>query len=590
MSVLTSGFTGLLFAPTSDETLASLFFQDPDLLVGPDLTLTASTLFKRVKIEDLVNDSVIVLLQDIVPNAIGEVLPGPIPGISGKATPAVFYQQRSSTPLIHVLALVADLHGTDPLFPATCQHFPAPKEIPTSFTVPHVYDGYAITLTSIGVDLYRNSAGNHFKPVWDNTFDATPPHPIKFVENIPVLPASPMVINSVGLVNAASSNPLFQVGAQVPSKSIAAQKSLFENISFWYWWNGQDMPKTIEIFGGAGNLDVLCPASVDAIMSKMHTRFQNYPIFRPENIQLLIRAHWSKVFSQNTNKSFNSLSICLFTDPNADGTPHVFKKISSKLTDPFLVAAISDLFEIILTCFTPNKPEDIHRSSELLARVSIFMNALSTVGNIQSAHIDVQVELINNMFYNLFHIPKNEPFLNQKIPVPDLTQQFFDKVTETLHYSTSAIQAITSEALHYPDLAKKQFGATSVPATPTKKQKGKQSAAAKKKAKLTSPTATTVPSAASTVSSPPTTTVSNSVHCVNHAASLLSSQWPAGAPVPAGCHPTNGKPCTRQHSMTITPGIPIANGLVTDLLNGVEGFRNAKAFASNFKITLNGWH
>ena len=98
----------------------------------------------------------------------------------------------------------------------------------------------------------------------------------------------------------------------------------------------------------------------------------------------------------------------------------VFKKINSKQTDPYLNAAISDLFEIITTCLTPNEAADIQRKAELLARVNLFMNDLSTVGNLSGALINVQVELINNMFYNLFHIAKTNPFVHQKVPVPAL--------------------------------------------------------------------------------------------------------------------------------------------------------------------------
>ena len=172
-----------------------------------------------------------------------------------------------------------------------------------------------------------------------------------------------------------------------------------------------------------------------------------------------------------------------------------------------------------------------------------------------------------------------------------MNQDFFDKVTEALYHSPSDIQSVTQRALLYPELARKQFGSSAESLPLTKKRKGKQSAAAKKKAKLTTstPTPSAAPSPTKGPSSPPPT-VSNSVHCVNHTASLMASQWPPGAPPPAGCHPTNGKPCTRQHySMTITPGIPITSGLINDLINGVEGFRNAKAFSEHFKKTLNGW-
>ena len=66
----------------------------------------------------------------------------------------------------------------------------------------------------------------------------------------------------------------------------------------------------------------------------------------------------------------------------------------------------------------------------------------------------------------------------------------------------------------------------------------------------------------------------------------MASQWPPGAPSPAGCHPNNGKPCTRSHSMPIVAGTPIDKGLVNDLLSSIDGFRNA----TNFKITLKAWH
>ena len=123
--------------------LCQLFsFQISDLLIDGDLQLAASALFQRVQISDLIDDSVIVLLQDIVPAVL-------LPGITAKATPAVVYQQRSSTPLIHILALVANLHGTNALFPAQCSFFVHPAIGPLSVVVPHSYPRYAIALTSI---------------------------------------------------------------------------------------------------------------------------------------------------------------------------------------------------------------------------------------------------------------------------------------------------------------------------------------------------------------------------------------------------------------------------------------------------------
>ena len=156
-------------------------------------------------------------------------------------------------------------------------------------------------------------------------------------------------------------------------------------------------------------------------------------------------------------------------------------------------------------------------------------------------------------------------------------------------YSPADIQKITLEALNYPNEARKQFGFSEAAASPTKKQKQKQpKTAANKKPKVTvaSPN---VPSPTKSPKHSGSGTISNSVHCINHAASLMASQWPPNAPPPAGCHPNNGKPCTRSHFMVISSGTPINKGLVTDLLNGIDGFRNAKVFSNNFKDTIKAW-
>ena len=162
-----------------------------------------------------------------------------------------------------------------------------------------------------------------------------------------------------------------------------------------------------------------------------------------------------------------------------------------------------------------------------------------------------------------------------------------------MEYSSTDIQSITNQALLYPAKARKQFGYNAVPALSKKQKKeANQNAATAKKTKITrgnnkTPAAPVIKP--SSVPVTPSGSSSNSVHCVNQAASLMVSQWPVGALPPSGCHPTNGRPCTRQHSMAITAGTPIDKALVTDLLSGVEGFRNAKNFVTNFKNTLNSW-
>ena len=142
---------------------------------------------------------------------------------------------------------------------------------------------------------------------------------------------------------------------------------------------------TLNIFGGVGNEDILCASAVDHIMSKLHKRFLLYPICRPENIKLLMKGFFSKLLTCASNGSYNSISICLFTNPNADGSAYIFKNP----TDPLLSQAVKDFFEIICTLFTPDTTIEQRRSSELLARVSSYMNDLSNVGNLFSALIDV---------------------------------------------------------------------------------------------------------------------------------------------------------------------------------------------------------
>lgn len=82
-----------------------------------------------------------------------------------------------------------------------------------------------------------------------------------------------------------------------------------------------------------------------------------------------------------------------------------------------------------------------------MARVSSYMNDLSNVGNLSNALIDVQVELINTVLFNLFQIPKLEPFRSLKIADPALNAEFWDKVTDVSVYSPADIKKITTEAL-----------------------------------------------------------------------------------------------------------------------------------------------
>ena len=387
-----AGFNHAAFAPIAQDILDALFVQDPDLLTGPDRLLQAGTYFRRSFLSEMIHDSVLVLLQDLIPlDANGDPLPVP-PVITGKATPAIFYQQRSFTPFTKTIVRVANLHGTAAIFPADCLLLPVGTAVPPSITIPNSFDPEVYVLTALGLDFLRSLPGTHFNPLWANTTGSIPPHPIQFISEFPSLTTTTVAAPAVntGLVTLANSNPLYPLNSSIHNKNNAAQKMLFENLAFWFWWHGQDMQTTLNIFGGVGNEDILNASAVDHVMSKLHKRFLLYPICRPENIKLLMKGFFFKLLTCASNGSYNSISICLFTNPNADGSAYIFKNP----TDPLLSQAVKDFFEIICTLFTPDTIIEQRRSSELLARVSSYINDLSNVGNLSSALIDVQVELI----------------------------------------------------------------------------------------------------------------------------------------------------------------------------------------------------
>ena len=143
----TLGFNSAAFAPVSQAVLDGLFFNDPDLLTGPDCLLQAGTYFRRSVLSEMVHDSVLVLLQDLILlDADGAPLPVP-PGISGKATPAIFYQQRSATPLTKTIVRVADLHGAAAaIFPEVCSLLPHGTVVPPSITIPNSFDPVVFVL------------------------------------------------------------------------------------------------------------------------------------------------------------------------------------------------------------------------------------------------------------------------------------------------------------------------------------------------------------------------------------------------------------------------------------------------------------
>jgi len=355
------------------------------------------------------------------------------------------------------------------------------------------------------------------------------------------------------------------------------------------------MTQTLEIFGGEE--DVTSDISVELIQDKINERFQFCPIVNRYNLKNLIRGHMIKTMTSDGKGISNSIGLNLFTDANEDGTFYVFRKgLDANATDPRLTSAIANFFEIICTCFTPNGPAEKKHSAEMHAMLSVTINDLSTTGNMSAASIDTQVHFYNTVLYNLFHIHKTAPFKDLKAADPAFNQIYLDEVSKVLLYTSDAIVLKTSTAVLFPTKVPKQFGSKvdKVAAQKSAAEKRKDTKAANqaaKKAKTNQP--------APVVNSPVVQPIVNnnaspkgvsSIHCVNAAAVLMTSQWPASAPPPPGCLPTRG-PCTRQHTMNITAGTPIDKALVADLMTGVNAFNTNKGtvFQKNFIHTLKNW-
>ena len=181
------GFNNVAFAPIAQDILDALFVQDPDLLTGLDRLLQAGTYFRRSFLSEMKHDSVLVLLQDLIPlDANGDPLPVPL-GITGKATPAIFYQRRSHTPFTKAIVRVANLHGAA-IFPATCSLLPVGTAVPPSITIPNSYDPEVYVLTALGLDFLRSLPGTHFNPLWLTLLDLLLLTQSSLFQSFPLLP------------------------------------------------------------------------------------------------------------------------------------------------------------------------------------------------------------------------------------------------------------------------------------------------------------------------------------------------------------------------------------------------------------------
>jgi hypothetical protein len=291
------------------------------------------------------------------------------------------------------------------------------------------------------------------------------------------------------------------------------------------------------------------------------------------------------------------------TTPNADGSPYIFKKGKSveeqKSTDPRLLTAIHDTFELIRTCLTPNRPEDKISIDTLEGLLNTTSSDLTTIGNMSSADINAQVDFYNDVFYRFSKIHKQDQFKNILVSTPALKLDYNGQVSACFAIPVATIDAKTNQFIAHPESIKPQFG--SVPIPGARKRKAvidpsgspvltrNQRRSAARLAAAAAAAAAAAPLLPNPNPSGARTNGANSVHCVNEAALLMSAQWPTGAKVPTGCHPTNGIACTRSHSMAIVAGTAIRADLKKDLLNGIPGFARNPEFQKNFRLTINKW-
>jgi len=574
-----------------------------------ELALIQSQFFNHPFLQAMPDGAIVAILQDrpLAP-ALANGDPGPLhpAGIAGKSLPALFFQKVATNSVIATFERVLNLHGSHANFPATCTKMNT--GIPAVFTLPVNFPHPITILSAAGVAYFRTLAGGAYTPMFTSITNMgrtirTLQDPVVVPPGAPTGPAAPATGH---VTSAADGNPLWLPGSAVFSKWGETQKKQFNLLSFCYWLNDQDMTDALACF--ENNVDCTCDAAVEFAMGKIPDRMLAYGICQEQNFRNFIKFFCSKSFRETSEGTYNSFSLCLVTTPNVDGSPYIFKKGKTpeeqKITDPRLLTAIHDTFELIRTCLTPNRPEDKISIDVLEGLLNTTSSDLTTIGNMSSAEINAQVEFYNAVFYQFSRIHKQDQFKNILVSTPALKLDYNGQVSACFAIPVATIVAKTNQFIAHPESIKPQFGSVPIPgarkrravvdpASPalTRSQKRARANAAKLAA------ATAAAAAAAVVVAPiiPNSVGrgsgggANSIHCVNEAALLMSAQWPAGAKVPTGCNPTNGIPCTRSHTMAIVAGTAIKADLKKDLMNGIPGFAKNPEFQKNFRLTINKW-
>jgi hypothetical protein len=196
--------------------------------------------------------------------------------------------------------------------------------------------------------------------------------------------------------------------------------------------------------------------------------------------------------------------------------------------------------------------------------------------------IDNQVAFYNDCFINIGKAHKDKQFQGLTVYPAALGIAYDNLVSTAVSFTPDQVKLLVAESINFPENVRAQFGAIS------KKRKLEKEKKVPKVVPPSPPVPPTPPTPSPNANANPKA-ATNSVNCVNHAASLMASQWPSGSAPPTGCQPSNGKPCTRNHTMVITAGQPIAKGLVTDLLGGIGGFKKNPTFIKAFTDTIKAW-
>jgi len=235
MNAMFGGFNDPLFAPPAANIIEAFLLFDPLLRDPTDLLLPASQFFNICKIGQVPPDGVITILQSLVPpnDAAGNPV-APSPGITGKAPPTIFLQNRGGNNGAKSFVTVADFHGTNILyFPATCTTQNPPPKV---FTLQPDYDGWLILLTTLGCEFLASRIGNPFGPLFLATNGQG--HPIATLQSIAILAAAnapsgaPAVASNK--VTKDNANPMFKEGTDGYDKRTLSQRSLFGKLSHWY--------------------------------------------------------------------------------------------------------------------------------------------------------------------------------------------------------------------------------------------------------------------------------------------------------------------------------------------------------------------